>query len=254
MERGILRLLAVLLVAGAVAGGAYGSARRLGGEAGYASDLMTIAPAASALCVAPVIPVVGAVPTPPAQPPPAVEPTPEPPPELIEEAAAAPEDGDTEPSAVAPPVFAAASEPEPPPPSPTPVDPATLAAAVVAGINAQRVAAGLPPLQLDPALAAVAGERSDDMAQRGYLGHVSPTGETYISLMESRGVTCSWCGENIAYNNYPDDQTVGVVLSAWMASPRHRDSILNPNFSRLGVGVAPGGSGLKYYTAVFAGP
>lgn len=257
MGRGILRLLAVLLVAGAVAGGAYGAARRFGGEPGYASDLMTIAPAASALSVAPVILVVEAVPTPPAQPPPAVETTPEPPPELIEEAAAAPEDGDTEPSAVAPPVFAAASEPEPQPPSPpspTPVDPATLEDALVAGINAQRVAAGLPPLQSDPTLAAVAGERSRDMAQGGYFGHLSPTGETYTSLLERRGVTCSWCGENIAYNNYPDDQTVAVVLSSWMASPPHRDNILNPNFSRLGVGIALGGSGLKYYTAVFAGP
>jgi len=245
MGKRIPRLLAVLLVAGAVAGGAYGSARHFGGEAGYASDLITNAPAAPAFSVAPILPVVEALPTPTAQPPPAAEPTPEPPPEPIEE------------TAVAPPVFAAASEPEPQPPSPpspTPVDPATLEAAVVAGINAQRVAAGLPPLQSAPPLAAVAGERSDDMAQRGYFSHVSPTGETSISLLERRGVACSWCGENIAYNTYPDDQTVAVVLSSWMASPPHRDNILNPNFSRLGVGVALGGSGLKYYTAVFAGP
>jgi uncharacterized protein YkwD len=251
MRTRILRLLAVLLVAGAVAGGAYGAARHFGGEAGCASDLMTVAPAAPALSVAPIVPVVEAVPTPTAQPPPTVEPTPEP----VEEAAAAPQDGDVEPPAVAPHVFAAASQPEPPPPQPPPsVDPATLEAALVAGINAQRVAAGLPPLQLDPALATVAGERSSDMAQGGYFSHVSPTGETFSSLMQSQGVSCSWCGEDIAYNNYPDDQTVGVVLSAWMASPRHRDNILNPNFSRLGVGVALAGSGLKYYSAVFAGP
>ena len=251
MGKRIPRLLAVLLVAGAVAGGAYGSARHVGGGTGYASDLMTIAPAAPALSVAPVIPVVEAVPTPTAQPPPAVEPTPEP----IEEAAAAPEDGDTEPSPVAPDVYSASSEPPPPSPPPPPsVDPATLEAALVVGINAQRVAAGLPPLQSDPTLAAVARERSGDMAQRGYFSHVSPTGETFTALLERRGVTCSWCGENIAYNTYPDDQTVGVVLSSWMASPRHRDNILNPNFSRLGVGVALAGSGLKYYTAVFAGP
>ncbi len=257
MGRGILRLLAVLLVAGAVAGGAYGSARHVGGEAGYASDLITNAPAAPAFSVAPIIPVVEALPTPAEQPPPAVEATPEPPPEPIEEADAAPEDSDAAPPVLVQGVFAAASEPEPQPPSlptPTPVDPATLEAAVVAGVNAQRVAAGLPPLQFDPALATVAGERSDDMAQRGYFGHVSPTGETYTSLMERLGVACSWCGENLACNDYPDDQTVAVALSAWMASPPHRDNILNPNFSRLGVGVALGGSGLKYYTAVFAGP
>jgi uncharacterized protein YkwD len=134
------------------------------------------------------------------------------------------------------------------------VDPATLEAAVVAGINAQRAAAGLPPLQLDPDLVMVARERSNDMAQRGYFSHVSPTGETFSSLMQSQGVSCSWCGENIAYNNFGYDQTVAVVLSAWMASPGHRDNVLRSTFSRVGVGVALGGSGVKYYTAVFAGP
>ncbi|HJX61603.1 MAG TPA: CAP domain-containing protein, partial [Dehalococcoidia bacterium] len=193
------------------------------------------------------LPVVEA--TPAAQPPPTIEATSEP----VEEAAAAPEDGDTGSSAVAPDVYSASSEPAPQPPPP-PVDPATLEAAVVAGINAQRAAAGLPSLQLDPDLAMVARERSNDMAQRGYFGHVSPTGETISSLMQSHGVAYSWCGENIAYNNFGDDQTVAVVLSAWMASPGHRDNVLRSTFSRVGVGVALGGSGVKYYTAVFAGP
>ena len=242
MRKRIPWLLAVLLVAGTLAGGAYGAARHIGGEAGSTPDVVTFAVAAFAVSS---LPVGEATPT--AQPPPTIEATPEP----VEEAAAAPEDGDTESSAVAPNVSSASSEPAPQPP---PVDPATLEAGIVAGINAQRAAAGLPPLQLDPDLVMVARERSNDMAQRGYFGHVSPTGETFSSLMQSQGVPCSWCGENIAYNNYPDDQTVAVVLSSWMASPGHRDNILRPTFSRVGVGVALGGSGVKYYTAVFAGP
>lgn len=243
MRKRIPWLFAVLLVAGALAGGAYGAARHIGGEAGSAPDVVTFAVAASAVSA---VPVVEATPT--AQPPPTAEATPEP----VEEAAAAPENGDTGSSAVAPDVYSASSEPQPPPP--LPVDPATLEAAVVAGINAQRAAAGLPSLQLDPDLAIVARERSNDMAQRGYFSHVSPTGETFSSLMQSHGVACSWCGENIAYNNFGYDQTVAVVLSAWMASPGHRDNILRPSFDRVGVGVALGGSGVKYYTAVFAGP
>jgi len=242
MRKKIPWLLAVLLVAGTLAGGAYGAARHIGGEAGSTPDVVTFAVAASAVSS---LPVGEATPT--AQPPPTIEATPEP----VEEAAAAPEDGDTESSAVAPNVSSASSEPAPQPP---PVDPATLEAGIVAGINAQRAAAGLPPLQLDPDLVMVARERSNDMAQRGYFGHVSPTGETFSSLMQSQGVPCSWCGENIAYNNFGDDQTVAVVLSAWMASPGHRDNILRSSFDRVGVGVALGGSGAKYYTAVFAGP
>ena len=245
MRRRILKLLAVLLVASALAGGVYGASRHIGGEAGSAPDVVTFAVAASAVSS---VPVVEATPT--AQPPPTVEATPEP----VEEAAAAPEDGDAEPSAVAPDVSSPLPETQPPAPQPPPVDPATLEAAMVAGINAQRAAAGLPPLQLDPDLVMVARERSNDMAQKGYFAHVSPTGETFKSDMQSHGVACSWCGENIAYNNFGDDQTVAVVLSAWMASPGHRDNILRPSFDRVGVGVALGGSGAKYYTAVFAGP
>ena len=244
MRKKIPWLLAVLLVAGTLAGGAYGAARHIGGEAGSTPDVVTFAVAAFAVSS---LPVGEATPT--AQPPPTIEATPEP----VEEAAAAPEDGDTESSAVEPNVSSPLPETQPPAP-PTPVDPATLEAAVVAGINAQRAAAGLPPLQLDPDLVMVARERSSDMAQRGYFSHVSPTGETFSSLMQAQGVSCSWCGENIAYNNYPDDQTVAVVLSSWMASPGHRDNILRSSFDRVGVGVALGGSGAKYYTAVFAGP
>ena len=242
VKRRILRLLAVLLVAAALAGGAYGATRHIGGEAGSATEVMTVAPAppaVSAVLVAQVTPTV--------QPPPTVEPIPT----LVEEAAAAPEDGDTAPSDPAPDVYSAPSEPQAP--SEPPVDPATLEAGIFAGINAERAAAGLPPLQSDPDLVMVARERSTDMAQRGYFSHVSPSGETFSSLMRSQGVSCSWCGENIAYNNYTADQTVAAVLTSWMASPGHRDNILNPNFARLGVGVALGGSGMKYYTVVFAG-
>ncbi len=246
MRRRIPGFLAVLLVAGTLAGGAYGASRHIGGEAGSAPDVVTFAVAAAAVSS---LPVVEAMPT--AQPSPTIEATPQP----IEEAAAAPEDGDAEPSAVAPDDNSVSSEPapQPPPPPPPAVDPATLEAGIVAGINAQRAAAGLPLLQLDPDLVIVARERSSDMAQRGYFSHVSPTGGTFKSIMQSHGVACSWCGENIACNNYPDDQTVAVVLSAWMASPGHRDNILRPDFSRVGVGVALDGSGMKYYTAVFAG-
>jgi len=244
MRKRIPRLLAVLLVAAALAGGAYGTARHIGGETGAATDVMTVAPTAP-----PVSAVLVAQVTPTSQPPPTVDPIPAP----IEEDADAPEDGDTAPPDPAPDVYSAPSEPEPQALPEPPVDPATLEAGVFAGINAQRAAAGLPSLQLGPDLVMVAGERSTDMAQRGYLSHVSPTGETFSSLMRSQGVACSWCGENIAYNNYTADRTVAVVLTSWMASPGHRDNILNPNFSRVGVGVALGGSGVKYYTAVFAG-
>jgi uncharacterized protein YkwD len=248
MIRMAFKLLAILLLVGGLAGGAYGVARHVSGEKGSPSDVEIAAP---------VVPVISAalavVVTPTALPGPPAEPVPEA--ALVEEPAAAPENVDVDPLVAATDVSPSPPEPlppPPPPPPPPPVDPAILAAGLVAGINAERVAAGLPPLQFDPDLAMVAAERSSDMVQKGYFGHVSPTGETSVTLMDRYDIPHSWSGENIAYNNYPDSQTVAAVLSGWMSSPGHRNNILSPQFNKVGVGVAVDGSGMKYYTAVFA--
>ncbi len=147
----------------------------------------------------------------------------------------------------------------PPPPTPTPLPPpppASLSgfeADILAGINGQRVAAGLAPLQLDSNLVMVARERSNDMVQKGYFGHVSPTGDTAFSIMDRYGIPYAWAGENLARNNYPDNESVAVALRDWMASQGHRDNILGINYQTVGVGAAVDGAGMKYFTLVFVG-
>ncbi len=244
MARRIYKLVAVLLVTSVLVGGAYGVARHTDSDAGYQSEGGVFKPALPAISGALVVAV-----TPAAQP----LPTAEPPPEtaVVEESAAAPEEIDNGPLVL---TLDAPSQPPEPllPLPPSLMDPAVLVADTLAGMNAQRAAAGLPLFQLDPGLAVVAGERSDDMAQKGYFSHTSPTGETFVTLMDRHGVPHSVCGENIAYNNYPDNETVAVAVSTWMASQSHRDNMLNPYFTRVGIGVARDGSGMNYYTVVFA--
>jgi uncharacterized protein YkwD len=151
--------------------------------------------------------------------------------------------------------------PPPPPPTPMPTPlppppPASLSAFesdILAGINAQRTTAGMAPLQLDSNLVMVARERSNDMVQRGYFGHVSPTGDTAFSIMDRYGIPYAWAGENLARNNYPDDESVAVSLRDWMASQGHRDNILGPHYQTVGVGAAVDGAGMKYFTLVFVG-
>jgi uncharacterized protein YkwD len=151
-----------------------------------------------------------------------------------------------------------------PPPAPTPTPPpappqapvaslVAFEADILAGINAQRVAAGLPVLQLDPNLVMVSRERSEDMAKNGYFAHVSPTGDTAFSIMDRYGIPYAWAGENLARNNYPDDESVAVALREWMASQGHRENILNPHYSTVGVGAAEDGAAMKYFTLVFVG-
>ena len=149
----------------------------------------------------------------------------------------------------------------PPPPTATPLPPppppstklTAFESDILAGVNAQRTAAGMAPLQLDPNLVMVARERSNDMVQKGYFGHVSPTGDTAFSLMDRYGIPYGWAGENLARNNYPDDETVAVSLRDWMASQGHRDNILGPHYQTIGVGAAEDGAGMKYFTLVFVG-
>jgi len=140
-----------------------------------------------------------------------------------------------------------------PPPPPPPASLSAFESDILAGINAQRTAAGMAPLQLDPSLVMVARERSNDMAQNGYFAHVSPTGDTAFSLMDRYGIPYAWAGENLARNNYPDDESVAVALRDWMASQGHRDNILGPHYQTVGVGAAVDGAGMKYFTLVFVG-
>ncbi len=150
-----------------------------------------------------------------------------------------------------------------PPPPPTQEPPPVVApsaqltafeADIFSQQNAQRVAAGLAPLQIDSALVAVARERSNDMVQKDYFAHVSPSGETAFILLDRYGIPYGWAGENLARNNYPDNESVAVSMRDWMASEGHRENILNVHFTNVGIGSAVDASGMKYFTVVFTGP
>lgn len=160
------------------------------------------------------------------------------------------------PTPLPPPPPTGAPPPPPPPPAPPaqPVALTTFETDIVAGVNNERIAAGLAPLQLDGALVAVARERSNDMATQGYFSHTSPTGQTAFSLLDQYGIPYSWAGENLARNNYPDDESVAVAMRDWMASDGHRENMLNVHYTAIGVGAAVDSSGMKYFTVIFTGP
>jgi uncharacterized protein YkwD len=121
--------------------------------------------------------------------------------------------------------------------------------------NQRRVASGLAPLRANGWLIGVARIRSQDMADHDYFAHVSPiTGDTAFTLMDKHGVPYGWAGENLAKNNYPDDQTVSVADNALWNSQPHRENILNPNYTDMGIALVVDGSGMKYFTIVFIGP
>lgn len=129
---------------------------------------------------------------------------------------------------------------------------ASLESQIINLINAERAKAGLPALQQQGQLMAAARGHSEDMACNNFFLHTSPTTSSSFDRMSTAGYSYSWAGENIAAG-YPDAQS---VVQGWMNSQGHRDNILNPNFTQIGLGYAYlGGSAYgAYYTAVFGAP
>lgn len=120
-------------------------------------------------------------------------------------------------------------------------------AEVVALTNAERAAAGLPPLAGDPLLAAAAQAHSADMAARAFYSHTSPEGGEPWHRAAAAGSARRTIGENIACGQ----RSAAEVVRGWMDSPGHRANILAPAFTHMGVGFAGGGPAGTYWTQLF---
>ncbi len=70
---------------------------------------------------------------------------------------------------------------------------------VVELVNKQRAANGLGMLTSNWELCRVARYKSQDMIDKGYFDHTSPTYGSPFRMMESFGIKFSAAGENIAY-------------------------------------------------------
>ncbi|GAA2398130.1 CAP domain-containing protein [Streptomyces glaucosporus] len=118
-------------------------------------------------------------------------------------------------------------------PSAPPSDAETAAEAeVLRLVNLERAEAGCRPLTADPALAELAGQYSEAMAEQGFFSHTSPDGDTPWDRAEAAGID-NLGGENIARGQADAE----AVMAAWMDSPGHRANILNCDYRTLGVGA-----------------
>ncbi|KGX93000.1 hypothetical protein N781_14100 [Pontibacillus halophilus JSM 076056 = DSM 19796] len=108
---------------------------------------------------------------------------------------------------------------------------------VVELTNQERQAQGLEPLQISEDLSEVAGKKSEDMAQNGYFSHNSPTYGSPFDMMDQFGIDYRTAGENIAKGQ----TTPAQVVEGWMNSEGHRQNIMNPDFTHIGVGYVEDG-------------
>lgn len=114
-------------------------------------------------------------------------------------------------------------------------------------VNQRRAQNGLSPLKANWQLSRVARMKSQEMHDKHYFSHTSPTYGSPFTMMNNFGIHFTAAGENIAMGQ----TTPEAVMNAWMNSPGHRANILNSSYTQIGVGYVPDG---HYWTQEFIRP
>ena len=99
-------------------------------------------------------------------------------------------------------------------------------------INQERTSRNLKPLSVDLNVTKVARVKAQDMVDNNYFSHYSPTYGSPFDMLKSFGIKFLHAGENLAGNSSIDN-----AHQALMNSQGHRENILNPNFTHIGVGI-----------------
>lgn len=148
-----------------------------------------------------------------------------------------------------------------PKPEEPPLDPATVTERVLELINAARAEARrcgqtqydpAQPLTLSPALNEAALGHARDMAERGWAGHVGSDGSQSGERITRAGYAWHASGENVAAGQRDAD----AVVAAWLSSPGHCATLMEPRFTETGIGfaLAPEKNPAIYWTQDFAAP
>ncbi|HYE22430.1 MAG TPA: CAP domain-containing protein [Verrucomicrobiae bacterium] len=100
-------------------------------------------------------------------------------------------------------------------------------------VNQDRAAHGLPTLTMNSTLNLAALAKAQDMLKNNYFDHVSPNGLKPWHFFKVLGYNYVYAGENLALN-FTD---ASELENSWMNSPKHRENILSPYYSELGLAV-----------------
>lgn len=107
---------------------------------------------------------------------------------------------------------------------------------VVQQTNAERAKQNLPPLETNSELNQAALAKAQHMLNHQYWAHVSPEGVQPWDFIKESGYVYKAAGENLArdFSNTTD------MVAAWMRSPTHKENIMSPKYSQIGIAVVDG--------------
>ncbi|WP_312105604.1 CAP domain-containing protein [Lachnoclostridium sp.] len=116
---------------------------------------------------------------------------------------------------------------------------------VVKLVNEERAKNGLSALTIDKSVESAALVRSKEIEKS--FSHTRPNGSSFSTALKEQGVGFMGAGENIAWGQKSPEE----VMNGWMNSEGHRANILNPKFTKIGVGYYKNSNGTNYWTQLF---
>ncbi|NPV26431.1 MAG: hypothetical protein HPY81_03030 [Firmicutes bacterium] len=125
------------------------------------------------------------------------------------------------------------SRPANPPTVPTPTGLTAEEKQVFELVNQERAAAGVNPVAINEAIVNLARMKAREIAELDYYGHISPTYGSPGQMLSQAGVNCRQYGENIC--KAADVYRAHMLL---MNSTAHKQIMLDPTYSQVGIGVA----------------
>jgi len=117
-------------------------------------------------------------------------------------------------------------------------------------VNRERAEAGLPAFKMNTRLSGVAENKAEDLRDKHYFSHQSPTYGSPFDMMKQFGISYQSAGENLAKGHKSPE----AVMNAWMNSAGHRANILNPDFTEIGIGYVTDSNGVTYWVQMFISP
>lgn len=124
-------------------------------------------------------------------------------------------------------------------------------AQVIAGINAEREAAGVAAVTYDVTLTDMAQVRASENAANDYFviengKHKRPDGRKASSICEDYGQSGSFGEVMGRYQETPDE-----IVTGWHNSATHYACMTSSKYNRVGVGIAADSEGYLYWLAIF---
>ncbi len=113
-------------------------------------------------------------------------------------------------------------------------------------LNAERSKVGLKPLMIDLQITEIARYKAQDMIDNDYFSHYSPSYGSPFEMLHNYGIKYIYAGENLAGND-----SVESAHESLMESEGHKENILNPEFTHVGIGVKEGSKYGKIFTQIF---